>query len=108
MPGLIDTHVHAPQYPNVGLGYDKTLLEWLETYTFPLEASYGDEKFATRVYEAVVVSEKFNWFVTRSLVNIFLISAKLNLFKKKLNNFTEKDAECWNNYCLLLRDYPQR
>lgn len=56
MPGLIDTHVHAPQYPNVGLGYDKTLLEWLETYTFPLESSYGDAQVATKVYEAVVVS----------------------------------------------------
>ncbi|XP_059478855.1 guanine deaminase isoform X2 [Neocloeon triangulifer] len=54
MPGLIDTHVHAPQYPNVGLGYDKTLLQWLETYTFPLEASYSNETMAQKVYEAVV------------------------------------------------------
>ncbi|XP_065349672.1 guanine deaminase [Cloeon dipterum] len=54
MPGLVDTHVHAPQYPNVGLGYDKTLLEWLDTYTFPLEASYSDAAFAEKVYQAVV------------------------------------------------------
>ncbi|CAB3388654.1 Hypothetical predicted protein [Cloeon dipterum] len=54
MPGLVDTHLHAPQYPNVGLGYDKTLLEWLDTYTFPLEASYSDAAFAEKVYQAVV------------------------------------------------------
>ncbi|KAJ8978753.1 hypothetical protein NQ317_002158 [Molorchus minor] len=37
IPGLIDTHIHAPQYPNCGLGYDKPLLEWLDHYTYKLE-----------------------------------------------------------------------
>ncbi len=56
LPGFVDAHVHAPQFPNAGLGYDKTLLDWLDTYTFPLEARYADQDFAARVYEAVVVS----------------------------------------------------
>ncbi|XP_052119981.1 guanine deaminase [Frankliniella occidentalis] len=54
LPGFVDAHVHAPQFPNAGLGYDKTLLDWLQTYTFPLEARYVDQDFAARVYEAVV------------------------------------------------------
>ncbi|XP_069674540.1 guanine deaminase-like isoform X1 [Periplaneta americana] len=54
MPGFIDTHIHAPQYPNVGLGYDKKLLEWLTAYTYPLEKKYSDLEFATKIYEAVV------------------------------------------------------
>ncbi|KAK3930206.1 Guanine deaminase [Frankliniella fusca] len=54
LPGFVDAHVHAPQFPNAGLGYDKTLLDWLETYTFPLEARYADQDFAARVYDAVV------------------------------------------------------
>ncbi|XP_034243166.1 guanine deaminase isoform X3 [Thrips palmi] len=54
LPGFVDAHVHAPQFPNAGLGYDKTLLDWLATYTFPLEARYADQEFATRVYDAVV------------------------------------------------------
>lgn len=29
-------------------------MEWLETYTFPLEAAYANNDFARRVYEAVV------------------------------------------------------
>lgn len=56
IPGLIDTHIHAPQYPNAGLGYDKQLLDWLHTYTFPLEERYKEIKFAKKVYNAVVVS----------------------------------------------------
>lgn len=54
MPGFIDCHIHAPQYPNIGLGLDLPLLQWLETYTFPLEAAYKDNEFAAHVYEAVV------------------------------------------------------
>jgi guanine deaminase len=57
MPGLIDTHIHAPQYPNAGVGYDKQLLDWLTTYTFPLEKQFTDQCFANKVYEAIVVSE---------------------------------------------------
>nr|CAD7425309.1 unnamed protein product [Timema monikensis] len=53
-PGLVDCHIHAPQYVNLGLGLDKALLEWLDTYTFPLEEKYKDIDFATKVYNAVV------------------------------------------------------
>ncbi|GJQ66035.1 hypothetical protein Trydic_g4125 [Trypoxylus dichotomus] len=52
--GLIDTHIHAPQYPNVGLGYDKTLLDWLLTYTYPTEARYSDLDYSRTVYNALV------------------------------------------------------
>lgn len=38
-PGFIDTHIHASQYPNSGIFGKSTLLDWLQTYTFPLEAS---------------------------------------------------------------------
>ncbi|KAK1993230.1 guanine deaminase [Colletotrichum falcatum] len=53
-PGFIDTHVHASQYPNVGIFGKSTLLDWLNTYTFPLEASLKDQKKAKRVYTACV------------------------------------------------------
>jgi len=54
LPGLIDCHIHAPQMPNIGLGLDKPLLEWLDAYTFPLEANYSDAEFARRIYSRVV------------------------------------------------------
>lgn len=56
MPGLVDCHTHAPQFPNIGLGLDRPLLEWLDKYTFPLENQYGDVNFAANVYDQVVVS----------------------------------------------------
>lgn len=37
-----DTHIHASQYPNTGIFGQSTLLDWLETYTFPLESSFGN------------------------------------------------------------------
>lgn len=55
MPGFIDGHIHAVQFPNLGLGYTKCLLDWLETYTFPLEREYINLEFAEQVFEAVVV-----------------------------------------------------
>jgi len=57
LPGFIDSHVHASQYPNNGLGLDLPLLEWLQKYTFPLESRYGkDLQFAQKAYEAAVTS----------------------------------------------------
>ncbi|KAI2615659.1 guanine deaminase [Hypoxylon sp. NC1633] len=49
-PGFIDTHIHAPQYPNVGIFGNSTLLDWLNKYTFPMEASLASLPKARRVY----------------------------------------------------------
>ncbi|CAG8555036.1 1676_t:CDS:1 [Funneliformis caledonium] len=54
MPGFIDTHTHAPQYPNAGTGMDLPLLDWLKRYTFPLERSYSSLSFAKKMYPTVV------------------------------------------------------
>lgn len=54
IPGLIDLHVHAPQYPQLGQALDVPLEEWLAKYTFPLEAKYADLGFAHQRYETLV------------------------------------------------------
>jgi guanine deaminase len=54
LPGLIDLHVHAPQWPQLGLALDQPLEVWLQTFTFPLEARYADVDFAETVYESLV------------------------------------------------------
>jgi guanine deaminase len=53
IPGFVDLHFHAPQFPNLGLGLDKELLPWLEDYTFPEEARYSDLDYAESVYTRV-------------------------------------------------------
>uniref|UniRef100_A0A1A9W7D0 Guanine deaminase n=1 Tax=Glossina brevipalpis TaxID=37001 RepID=A0A1A9W7D0_9MUSC len=54
MPGLVDCHIHAPQMAQIGLGLDLPLLDWLNTYTFPLEAKFSDNDFASKIYKKVV------------------------------------------------------
>ncbi|MDO5099950.1 MAG: amidohydrolase family protein [Eubacteriales bacterium] len=54
IPGFVDVHLHAPQYRNVGLGIDKELLDWLNTYTFPEEARFADRAYAQSVYREVL------------------------------------------------------
>lgn len=49
-----DTHIHASQYANAGIFGKSSLLEWLETYTFPLEASLKDLSKARRVYSRCI------------------------------------------------------
>ncbi|KAI9893773.1 MAG: hypothetical protein M1814_005990 [Vezdaea aestivalis] len=53
-PGFIDTHIHASQYPNAGIFGKSTLLDWLNTYTFPLESSLSDQKKARSVYSTCI------------------------------------------------------
>ena len=53
---MIDTHIHAPQYINAGIGLDLPLLGWLNKYTFPTESRFSDLDFAKEVYTRVVVS----------------------------------------------------
>jgi guanine deaminase len=56
LPGLVDLHVHAPQWPQLGKALDVPLEVWLQKYTFPLEARYADLEFAEPVYESLVES----------------------------------------------------
>jgi|SRR5690242_12447604 len=53
-PGFIDTHTHAPQHPNTGLFGKTTLLDWLQTYTFPMESSFSDLRRAETIYRNFV------------------------------------------------------
>lgn len=54
MPGLVDLHVHAPQYNFRSLDMDLELLEWLEKMTFPEEARYSDPEYARESYRIFV------------------------------------------------------
>ena len=48
-----DLHLHAPQFPMMGMGLDLPLLDWLNTYTFKTESTYKDTDFARRVYRSL-------------------------------------------------------
>ncbi len=56
LPGFIDTHIHAPQWPQAGIALDAPLDVWLNEHTFPLEAKYKDIDFAKEVYTDLVAT----------------------------------------------------
>jgi cytosine/adenosine deaminase-related metal-dependent hydrolase len=44
----------APQFPNIAIGQQYELLDWLKYVTFPAEERLGDTDFATVLYKEVV------------------------------------------------------
>src|SRR5580692_10560939 len=56
LPGMVDLHVHAPQWPQLGQALELSLEEWLQTVTLPLESRYSDLAFAAQVYESLVAN----------------------------------------------------
>ena len=54
LPGFIDLHIHAPQWPQAGLALDDELSHWLNNFTFPLESKYADINYAREVYTDLV------------------------------------------------------
>ena len=54
LPGFVDIHVHAPQWPQAALALDEPLYIWLDQRTFPLESRFGDLDFARTVYANLV------------------------------------------------------
>ena len=51
LQSFADMHLHAPQYAMLGLGMDVPLLEWLQRYTYPVEARFADAGYAREVFE---------------------------------------------------------
>lgn len=54
IPGLVDLHIHAPQWPQMGKALHLPLHEWLTNCTFPLESRYDDLDFARTMYTSLV------------------------------------------------------
>mgnify|MGYP006287976505 CR=1 FL=1 len=48
LPGFVDTHLHYPQ-TDIIASFGKQLLEWLQTYTFPMEGRFSDPDKAAEV-----------------------------------------------------------
>ena len=49
-PGMVDLHVHAPQYAFRGMCMDLELMDWLNRYTFPEEEKYENLEYAQKAY----------------------------------------------------------
>lgn len=104
IPSFTDMHVHAAQFPNMGLGMDLPLLPWLEKYTFPLEARYSDPAYARLVYPRFIhalwengslrscIYSSIHRESTEILMDL-LIEAGLSAFVGKVNMNRNTSAE---------------
>uniref|UniRef100_A0A1Y1LIW0 Amidohydrolase-related domain-containing protein n=1 Tax=Photinus pyralis TaxID=7054 RepID=A0A1Y1LIW0_PHOPY len=54
IPGLIDTHIHAFQYPIIGIGMNVSLFSWLDEHIDKLEQKFRDLEYAKKVFDAIV------------------------------------------------------
>ena len=110
-PGMVDLHVHAPQYAFRGMCMDLELMEWLGRYTFPEEEKYEDLEYAERAYGMFVDALKNSAtsrscifatrhrFSTELLMDLMeksgLVSyvGKVNMDREASEALTEKSAE---------------
>uniref|UniRef100_A0A667XHX3 Guanine deaminase n=1 Tax=Myripristis murdjan TaxID=586833 RepID=A0A667XHX3_9TELE len=89
MPGMVDTHIHAPQYSYAGTALDLPLLQWLNTYTFPVESRFKDLEFARSVYTQVVKRTLRNGTTTACYFATIHTDASL-LLGKITNDFGQR------------------
>ena len=110
-PGMIDLHIHAPQFAFRGTSMDLELMDWLNQYTFPEEEKYEDLEYAKKAYAIFVDALKKSattrsvMFATRHryatelLMELMeqsgLVSyvGKVNMDREASENLTEKNAE---------------
>jgi guanine deaminase len=50
VPGMVDLHIHAPQYTFRGTGMDLELMQWLQQQAFPEETRFENQEYAERAY----------------------------------------------------------
>ncbi len=80
LPGFVDAHVHYPQTEMIG-AFGEQLLEWLTTYTFPVESQFADAEYA-RGDSAVFVNQLISHGTTTALVFCTLHPASVGVIQR--------------------------
>ena len=110
-PGMVDLHIHAPQYAFRGMCMDLELMDWLNRYTFPEEEKYEDLAYAEKAYGIFVDALKKgattracifatrHRYATELLMDLMeksgLVSyvGKVNMDREASQALTEKNAD---------------
>ena len=110
-PGMVDMHVHAPQYAFRGTSMDLELMDWLNRYTFPEEEKYENLEYAEKAYSLFVSALKKgattracifatrHRYATELLMKLMeesgLVSyvGKVNMDREASEKLTEKSAD---------------
>ena len=100
VPGMIDLHIHAPQFAYTGTATDRPLMGpngWLETYTFPSEASLAEQPhLCQQVYQGVVETTLVRMVVQRETTRNSLeaFGPRLNIDSQCLSSGHGNDDSC--------------
>ena len=110
-PGMVDLHIHAPQFAFRGTSMDLELMDWLNRYTFPEEEKYENLEYAQKAYGIFVDALKKSAttrscifatrhrYATELLMKLMeesgLISyvGKVNMDREASKDLTEKSAD---------------
>ena len=76
-PGLIDLHVHYPQTEMIA-AYGEQLLQWLYTYTFPIEAKFKDPEYARAI--AAFFLDELRYGTTTAVVLTTIFPQSVEVF----------------------------
>ena len=126
LPGMVDLHLHAPQYAYRGTKMDLPLLDWLNINTFPEEAKYEDVSYAKAAYTNFVEDLKESP-TTRAVIfatlhkeatlelmalleesGLSTMVGKVNMDRNSLDYLTEHSAEeSLENTKAWLREIPK-
>lgn len=100
-PGFVDTHIHAPQYPNVGIFGNSTLLDWLNVYTFPMEDKFSQESAAEAVYSQLIKRQLENGTTLASYFGTIHVPASTVLARLclKLGLRAKVGRVCMERFC---------
>jgi len=125
LPGFIDAHVHYPQTEMIG-AFGEQLLEWLTTYTFPVESQFSDEAYAKEIAEfflgqllshgtttalvfCTLHPESVNALFTEALrLNMRLIAGKVMMDRHTPDYLTETAEESYQQTRALIERWHQQ
>lgn len=125
LPGFVDAHVHYPQTEMIG-AFGEQLLEWLTTYTFPVESQFADAEYAREIAQ-FFVNQLISHGTTTALVfctlhpasvealfsealrlNMRLIAGKVMMDRHVPDYLCETAGESYEQTRALIRRWHQR
>ncbi|KAL1868378.1 hypothetical protein Plec18167_008304 [Paecilomyces lecythidis] len=101
-PGFIDTHNHAPQWAQRGVGRGLVIMDWLNKTTFPHEAKFEDLEYAKRTYASCV-----SGFLKQGITTASYYGSKHSQASKILAEIClEKGQRAYVGKCNMNRNAP--
>ena len=116
LPGLVNAHTHAPMTLFRGIADDLALMDWLQNYIFPAEASAVDEEFVrwgTRLAAAEMIRSGTTTFADMYYYEIAIAeetkaAGLRGVLGETLIDFPAPDNKTWDEGIDYMRRFAAR